>query len=384
MKEKTGSYRFMVSGSVTGKLSGHDVVMLYPFSNLAAHEFTLPFYGISKARDALKIRFRPLLGEGAEDVVFIPFFTQIGKKSSSGTLFLLHESDAAAAEKEIAEVSGQCLIWPTPLVFAGEAGPDGLIVWSGGGRVTSVWLKNWTPVLYRTVSLEGTTPEAEETAALEFIKHAGGTVSKTLLVDSNDVSFSDIQECGMRTVASCPAYGRLDLSGRGTNMQEEKERMYGVIAKSARAVIVFGVTVLIALCGIYAGQSAVLSEYGDNPSAVYEAAFGERSMQPVASALSKLRAAENGGASDTLSPLLTDISSLYGKSGASGDITIETLRYGSDGADIMGTAVNNEAIQKFRDALEEIGYTPRTDSIQAIPGGNMRFNMNILKKDVKI
>ena len=103
-------------------------------------------------------------------------------------------------------------------------------------------------------------------------------------------------------------------------------------------------------------------------------------MQPVASALSKLRAAEAGGVPDTISPLLTDISSLYEKSGIKGDITIETLRYGSEGTDIMGTAKNNDAIQNLREALEEIGYTPRTDSIQSIPGGNMRFNMNILKK----
>jgi hypothetical protein len=383
MKEKAGSHRFITSGSVSGKLSGPDVVILYPFRNLAAHEFTLPFYGISKARDALKIRFRPLLGEGTDDVAFIPFFTQIGKKSSSGALFLLHEKDAAIAEHEIASISEQCLVWPTPLAFVGEAGPDGLIVWSGDECVTSVWIKNWTPVLYRTVSSEGTTPEAEEAAALEFIKKAGGSVSKTLLVDSNDVSFSDIQACGARTVASCPAYGSLDLSGRGTNVREEKERVYGVISKIARAAAVFGAAFLIALCGIYRGQSAVLSAYGDNPSAVYEAVFEERSMQPVASALSKLRAAESGGTPDTASSLLTDISSLYEKSGISGNITLETLRYGSDGSDIMGTAKNNEAIQNFREALEEIGYTPRTDSIQSIPGGNMRFNMNILKKGEK-
>jgi hypothetical protein len=357
--------------------------MLYPFRNLAAHEFTLPFYGISKARDALKIRFRPLLGEGADDVVFIPFFTEIGKKSSSGALFLLHEEDAAIAEHEISSVSEQCLVWPTPLVFTGEVGPDGLIIWSGSECVTSVWIKNWTPVLYRTVPSEGTTPEAEETVALEFIKHAGGTVSKTLLVDSNDVSFGDIQECGARTIARCPAYRSLDLSGRGTNVREEKERIYGVISRTARAALVFGAMFLMVLFGIYTRQSAVLSAYGDNPSAVYEAVFEERSMQPVTSALSKLRAAEAGGTPDTISSLLADISSLYEKSGIAEDITLETLRYGSDGTDVMGTAKNNEAIQKFRGAMEEIGYTPRTDSIQAIPGGNMRFNMNISRKGEK-
>jgi hypothetical protein len=373
----------MVSGSASGKLSGHDVVMLYHFKNLAAHEFTLPFYGISKARDALKIRFRPLLGEGADEVVFIPFFTRIEKKSSSGSLFMLHEKDAAAAEKKIAAISDQCLIWPTPLAFVGEVGPDGLIIWSDGECVSSVWIKNWTPVLYRTVSMEGTTPEIEETAALEFIKQAGGAVSKTLLVDSSNVSFSDIQECGTRTITRCPAYGGLDLSGRGANVQEERERIYGAVSKIARAALVFGAAFMAVLCGIYAWQSSVLSSYGDNPSVVYEAAFEERSMQPVASALSKLRAAEAGGTPDTISSLLTDISALYEKSGATGDITIETLRYGSDNTDIMGTAKNNEAIQKFRESLEGIGYAPRTDSIQTIPGGNMRFNMNILKKGEK-
>ena len=111
---------------------------------------------------------------------------------------------------------------------------------------------------------------------------------------------------------------------------------------------------------------------------VYETAFGDRSMQPVASALTKLRVArDQGDAPVTLYGTLVDIYSVYSKIPNSSDILIESLRYGSGGADVIGSATGNEAIQRFRGMLEELGYTARTDNIQTVPGGNMRFSMNI-------
>jgi hypothetical protein len=117
---------------------------------------------------------------------------------------------------------------------------------------------------------------------------------------------------------------------------------------------------------------------------VYETAFGDRSMPPVASAPSKLRLArDQGDAPVTLYAMLKDLYSVHVTIPNSSDILIESLRYGSGGADVIGTASGNEAIQRFRGRLEEMGYSARTDNIQTVPGGNMRFNMNISHGDQK-
>ena len=375
MKDKTGSYRFVISGSGTGKLSG-GVILLYPFKNLAIREFSYPFHGTSKVRDALKIQYRPLLGESAQKVGFIPFFTKHDKKSSAGCLFMTNETETAEAEREAFGISRDCVVWPAPMAFAGEVGPDGLIVWTNGDCVVSVWIKKWTPVFYRTVPGATTEDEADRTA--QFIKETGEICENIFVVDARDVGVDELQEHGARTIKQCPMYATLDLSTRGTNIQEERERLFDRISRTARAALISGVLGLLCAGGLYAWQSSTALTAKASTMSVYETAFGDRSMQPVASALTRLRSAhDQGGAPATLNGTLKDIYSVYNRISNNTDILIETLRFGSGGADIIGTASGNEVIQRFRGMMEELGYSARTDNIQTIPGGNMRFNMNI-------
>ena len=203
-------------------------------------------------------------------------------------------------------------------------------------------------------------------------------------MDSRDVNIDELQAYGAHTIEQCPMYATLDLSTRGTNIQEERERLFDRITRTARAALVLGVCGLLCAGGLYAWQSSTALAARASTMSVYETAFGDRSMQPVASALSKLRSARDSGDSPaTLNGTLKDIYAVYGTIPNSTDITIETLRYGSGGADIIGTAVGNEAIQRFRGMMEDLGYAARTDNIQTIPSGNMRFNMNISDADRK-
>lgn len=375
MKDKTSSYRFLISGSGTGKLSGR-VVLLYPFKNLAIREFAYPFNGTSKVRDALKIQYRPLLGESVQNIGFIPFFTKHEKKSSAGCLFMTSDAEAAEAEREAAGISRDCVVWPAPMAFAGEVGPDGLIVWTNGDCVISIGINNWAPFLYRAV--HGITLDDEATRTARLIKESGGVCESIFAVDSRDVSIDELQIYGKRAIKMCPMYAILDLSARGTNIQEERERLLDRITRTARAILVSGVLGLLLAGALYAWQSSVAFSARAATMSLYETAFGDHSMQPVASALTKLRMArDQGDAPLTLNKTLADIYSVYGRIPNSSDILIESLRYGSGKADIIGTATGNEVIQHFRGMLEEMGYAARTDNIQTVPGGNMRFNMNI-------
>jgi hypothetical protein len=136
---------------------------------------------------------------------------------------------------------------------------------------------------------------------------------------------------------------------------------------------------LLAACGVYFMQSPLAASDGENAAALYETAFGEKSMQPLASAAQRLRATREGKRPDTLASMLRDLSSLWERLGGEPGIAIETLRYGSDSTDILGSAESNESIGRVRAILEELGYATRADNIQAIPGGGMRFNMNVSK-----
>jgi hypothetical protein len=82
---------------------------------------------------------------------------------------------------------------------------------------------------------------------------------------------------------------------------------------------------------------------------------------------------------------LRSVSAAWEKLGVSSDVYIETMRYGSENTDITGTARSNESIQRLRQLLEAEGlFAPASGlSIGTIPGGDLRFNMNIPRGGVR-
>jgi hypothetical protein len=376
MRGKIDTYNFRRYGA-PAKSTGGAAVLLRSFDNLFAYEFSFPFQGISRVKDAIRLQYRPLLGDGINNVEFIPFFTQISKKSSSGCVFLLNREETSGADDTLSGVSPKDAVWPAPLAFAGEVGPDGLLIWREKDRITSVWIKNWTPAFYRTSSSEAAAPDDEERTALEYIRSMGGEAEKILVVDSRDVSDSDLQSCGLKTIKACPYYAGLDLSGTGANMQERRERILESLSKVSRAALFSGVIFLLAAAAVFMRQSSLEALAEGHSASLYETAFKERSMQPLVSAAAKLRNTGEAGRDDSIVSYLRDVSSVWGQLGDDPGITIETLKYGSQNADIMGTARDNAPIQKLRSGLENLGYSIRVDNIQSIPGGGMRFSMNV-------
>ncbi|MDR1915499.1 MAG: hypothetical protein LBQ58_02870 [Synergistaceae bacterium] len=386
MKKKSKSHRFMRLAGNAGRISsyGGSRVLLYSFRNISTHSFSFPFSGMSKVREALRIQFRPLLGDAVSNISIIPLFVNVGKKLSSGCVFLLLGDETNAIEETMSGVGGDYSVWPAPMAFAAEVGGNGLVIWSDEEFIATLWLKDWTPMFYKAVDKNKSSVDDEKLTALEYIEQSGERVEQILLLDSEDITDDDIQACGAKTLSLCSAYEQLDLSSKGTNLLERRERLVGIMSRAAKTAVVSGFIFLLAVCGIYAYHSSLLSSGATNAESVYEASFGERSRQPLSSAQSKLRSVSTSETDNSLQAILRDVTDVWDKLGASADITIETLSYGSETTSILGTAKSNESIQRLRNLLEEQGYSPRTENIQTIPGGDMRFNMNITRGGANI
>jgi hypothetical protein len=347
-------------------------VLLRSFRNISAHEFSFPFQGMTKIREALKIKFKSLLGDGASRVSLIPFLSKTEKKSVSGCVFVIRNDEKTG---EAAAVN--CAVWPKPMVFACEAAPDGLLVCSDGHDITSVWFKNWTPVFYRVLPADTTTPEEEKRSVLEYIERSGEHAGRVLLVDMKDYSDDDLRSLGSRTMSACPMYERLDLSETGASRRETREKMISRLFIGGRAALVSGLVCLVFMAGVYFKQSRIAGDTLNQAGDIYEMSFGERSMQPVISARGKFAGAGKKSPGYSLLSFVNDISNAWKKLGDEPGIVIETLKYGPEASDILGTAKNNESIQRFRSFIEETGSFPRTDNIQTVLGGDLRFSMNI-------
>ncbi|MDR1472692.1 MAG: hypothetical protein LBS75_09220 [Synergistaceae bacterium] len=379
MKKKSESHKFIRLAGDDGLIAScaGSKVLLHSFRNISVHPFSFPFSGMSRVREALRIKFKPLLGDAASNIAIIPLLVRSEKKMSSGCVYLLFGDEMAAIDEAMSRVGGDYLVWPVQMAFAAEVDGDGLIIWSDDETIAAMWLEDWTPKFYKSADRNGSSVEDEKRGALEYIGQNGGRVERVLLLDDRDVTGDDVQRCGAYTLASCGAYVSLDLSSKGTNLLERRERVIGAMSRAAKAAIASGLFFLAVSCGVLFYHSSQLSSSASNAESVYEASFGERSMQPLSSAQAKLRTVRLSEADNSLNAIMKDVTEVWDKLGTSPDITIETLSYGSEATNILGTAKSNEAIQRMRSLLEEHGYSPRMANIQTVPGGDMRFNMSI-------
>ena len=379
MKKKTKSYRFfLLDENKPGKIVyGGSKILLHRFGNLSVHGFSFPFTGMSRVREALRIQFRPLLGEGYANVSIIPFFTGSEKKTSRGCVFLLFGNEAKQAEERAQGIAGDYNVWPDILALAGEVAGDGLLIWSRGGFISTMWVHQWTPHYYRCAPADKNTPEEEERLATSYAAQQGVEVVNVFRLERDDVSDEEVQAFGMNTLALCPAYEHLDLSDKGTNLLEQREKVVLALTRASKAAVACGLVFLLLGAGVYAMHRSLLADATSSAESLYNASFEERSRQPLSSSFSKVRSLGAPQADTSVHALLRNVTAAWEKMGEEARIRIDTLRYGSDNTDIMGTSENNESIQLLRSALEQEGYTPRVDNIQRIPSGELRFNISI-------
>ena len=363
--------------------SGGTRILLYPFRNMSLQGFSFPFSALSKVRDAIKIRLKPLLGSGSDDVAVIPFFVNVGKKASSGSVCLLFGSETKEAEESIFGEDKNYLVWPAVFAFAGETGGSGVIVWTDEELISSVWIDEWTPLFCKTAEVSESTPEAEEEFMLSYISAQGKSVDKAVRLYKKDMTDADIQSCGARTLELCPAYEKLDLSGKGTNLLEVRERTVALLGRAGRTLLLTGSLVLLLVLGLYLQSSSLADQSASLSGDLYKTSFGESSQQPLSSAKAKLSAIKDPKKAATLSQTMADITKIWDNIGVSGDIYIDLMKYSAEKTDVIGTAKNSDAIQRLRSQLEKHNYSAKTDNIQKIQSGELRFNMTITRKGSK-
>ncbi len=353
-------------------------ILLHTFTNIAVQQFHFPFSGISRVKEALRIQFRPLLGDASQKVSIVPFFVKNEKRTSTGCVFLLFGESGLG--DDLLSQNEKIAIWPVALAFAGEVGGTGLIVYADESFITTLWVDNWTPKYHATSPSGKSSVEIEKDTAMKYIASQGAVATRFFTVKKDELSDDDFQRHGANTLAACPVYAALDLSNRGTNLLEMRERMSVALARFGKILAACAALFLILAGGVFYQHRSILSASAQNAETLYFNSFGERSRQPLSSARAKLRSLNSEeGADISLLEIMRSFSTAWGEFGASSDIMLEQLRYGSENTDVMGTADSNESIQKLRALLEEEGYSPRIDNIQRIPNGALRFNMSVTR-----
>jgi hypothetical protein len=116
----------------------------------------------------------------------------------------------------------------------------------------------------------------------------------------------------------------------------------------------------------------------------YRSVFGDGPVNdPLSQARARLMQAQGTGKSVQLADLIALLGEAW-EATEGKDILLETLRYGEDGAEIIGSAATVEAIQAFQRQCALLGAKNASSRMEAqlgdisqAPGGGLRFTMTV-------
>lgn len=372
----TSAGRFVYAADRGEGTKGQDIIVLTPFKTLVVLPFAYPFVATMQIREVLRLKVRALLGDRVSDLFLVPLVTEKKGKNSQGAAFLLAGTESAEFEKQMGG-EGR-VFWPAPLAFASEVNGSGLILWADEQQLCSLWIEEWIPQLYRWVPLSEGDIDSEKRLFEAYAKSMGKSIDQLLVREAADSGREDLQKIANSTLAACPSYRNLDLSSKGADSAEQRERFLGGVMRMARLLVAAGFLFAAFSAGLWAQRASLADRTAQLSGTVYEAAFNEKSRDPKRTAREKLASVRQGGEGNDFSALLKIILSPWAEL-PQGDLRLDSLRYSSEKTELQGTAKNTNSIQQLREAIGKNGLDVKAGDISQIPGGGFRFSLSILE-----
>ncbi len=358
-------------------------LLLVPFATLSVHPFSFAFRSPKDVRDALALRFRPLLS-GEAPVEVLPMV--LGRKDGgvSGAAWCLSGEEIPDAAPGLPLEKN--VVWPLPLALASAVNGDGIAVYSGEGLLASALFRKGVPLFCRCRAPEGEEDGAEEEKrwCLDLAASLGEEMGE------EDIWIGEGEEllrsAAEATASRYPAFFSVNFSRPALAASRARERtagMYRRLAAWAAAAGFFFCLIQWTLAGQIRSSVAAFSQQGET---LYREVFGsgERVVDPLSQARGKIALLSGGGKKDnSLSLLLARLGKAWTEEGSRrGDFPVlEQLRFSGEGLDVTGTAERMEAISALRTAAGGEGFRPSIGDIQQIPGGGLRFTLSLKRSE---
>ena len=373
-----------VGGKRVESVPSGGALLLAPFKTASIHSFSFPFRSANDVRNALALRFRPLLS-GEDEVEIVPLFRGRSKGGSEGVALCIWEGEILEDEPGVSLHNN--VVWPLPLALASAVKGDGGAVFRDDSVCASVFFRNGLPVFLRcrvsTPSDGGI--EGEVQRLVDYVSALGTEIASDSVWTSSKEQ--ELLEVARETVKQFPKLLELNISRSALAASLARERTARLLLKvcgwTAAAGILFS---LIQYTMLFQLRSS-LETFAEDGTSIYREIFGqnERVVDPLSQARSKLAALRGQGRTEnSLSRTLSHLGRTWldGNKKKADFPVLEQLRYSADGADITGTAEKMEAIQALRVAADSGGYRASLGDIQQIPGGGLRFTLS-LRRDVQ-
>ncbi|MDO4952604.1 MAG: type II secretion system protein GspL [Synergistaceae bacterium] len=368
--------RFVHTEGETELLQGELKVVSVPLRTLSLCSFSFPFGRKVSVRDALELRFRPLLGAGENSLGIVPQITSQKSNETSGTAWFISKAEA----EEIEQRFGDCVLWPAPYLFAGRVNGEGVVVCSYEDCSCGMLFVEGEARFYRWIPADEGSAEDLGAQLLEY----GKTVFpdrelKIYSVKPDEENF--FQQAGDNALAVCKGAAGLNLSSSAASAGGETERLAAKLEAYTDAAIVSAALFLVAamlLLGInYTGRS----RFASAPAEIYKTILGETSANPVASVVQKLRSVSADSSEASFGLYFDRIAAAWETLSAKPQL--DELRYSPDRMQLSGKASDTTVIDAFRKVLSDRGFDAVTDSVQKTQKDGMRFTISLTEAKKK-
>lgn len=351
-------------------------VILYPFRTLSVQPFTLPFTHAAQVRDALKLRFRPLLGPDGGEI--LPSIVSRETRSCQGLAWVLSRGELDSLE-EVLGSNGSVRVLPLPLAFAPSSG-KGISIWADGTQVLGLAWTDGNPVAYRWWPRSRRSPQD---AARDLALSADVEADEVRIIDFAEDRSGALAELtsGSRHLLTSPgAFRELDLSGRGIDTAVKADMVMGSFRRMTLVVLLFGAMAAALAGALFLEKSRFTSAIDARAEALYRKTFPGNGIvrDPLSQARARLRERKVGDATQDAS--LFEVLGVLGEAWADEqlqDVSLETLRFNPDGTDLTGTAGDVAEIDLLQQRFSGSGFISNLGDIQQIGSGRLRFTLSL-------
>ncbi|MBQ4470563.1 MAG: hypothetical protein II917_10565 [Synergistaceae bacterium] len=379
--------RIVTKGNGTRKNS----VTLVPMKSLSLEDFAFPFSNATKIREALRLQVMPYSAAGNLEIFPVVLSKAgIGKKGVNGVVWYLSPDELDVPSMPY-DSGNSNKVWPAALPFISQLKDydgTGVTMWIDEQNICSMLWQNNKPVLSRWRKLSTLHTEEKELAWYDNYCKAreierGGSFVINVSGDDNDDSEAGLEFSRIinESIKICPWIKDVNLSRRAIEGAMDLERNVRLLTRVSCWLLALGVVTLGSSFIKWQQTQTQLAEARTRSESFYRKVFDPshtgRISNPVSLARDKIAALTGTGpAGHQVDEVLADIGEIF-TNNQSMDITLDIIRYNSEGLDCNGTAPDMSTILTFRKAWEGRASIAQVDNTQFVSGIGYRFDLRI-------
>lgn len=376
--------KIITSGSGVRK----NIITLVPMKSLSLEDFSFPFSNTTKIREALRLQVMPYSAAG--ELELFPVILSKEGRNANGIVWYVSPDELEIPE--LSYDSGKTgKIWPAPLPFISQLesyNGTGVTMWVDEENICSILWQENRPVLYRWRKYIDEHTEEKELAwydayckAREIERGGNFVVNASGSNDDNEAD-EEFYEIVNGSVNICPWISDVNLSRTVLQGARNLERSVKFLTRASCWLLVLGVITLSASLWKWIQIQNQVQEVRTRSENFYRQVFDPertgRISNPVTLARDKIADLTGSGQEGhPLEEVLADIGEIF-TDVQSMDVTLDVIRYNSEGIDCTGSAPDMTTILNFRKAWENKGVSlAQVDNTQSVSGIGYRFDLRV-------